>query len=845
MDVKNARANEKRSGRRRKKSFTEALKEKYCVEDEPTFDFIIISPKRKSNSTAELAHLQTVVLNEMDVTRADIPCQGLTSLCPNVVDLDLANNLLDKWTELLTILSHLPKVKYVNVSRNNLRLHPSDPLPEAKLSVENLALNDTGVSIEEIVKLSPILPMLKELHLCGNNYEELADIEERIQEGAFSTLECLRLNNNGISSWSEVWKLRHLPNLKYLVLSGNPVKDIFYQVCSQNEQLDLASSIRSDTSQSNSMQDQTNTNETNEQTTDLIREWDSSDPSFSDSNLFTYPSEDLDAVDEIEDLNDLDTESSSEDIEDCGCTHRPVSRFENHSDSDCSDGDRARTDSESDVSLSAEDNFCFSELDASSNSNFNNSYVCETHMPVYSEFEACPHNFSKSVDMSRDSESKCEFKLHDEDSEVESSDSHRLAAETFLFDVINNIDFSKDFPPVQSPACAKSGSLHTTTPSSASHENSLSPVKLADSVSHSANSDKQTSVIDNMWLDDILEKEMFINIHFEQNDGDLFTPRSISLQDEDFFSHNHSNKSYPAKTKTQRCLFQEPDNTTKTELSQENDSSLKNESSSLAHQITPTQTCIQSHSSSSKKSSAMLPERPADSCDRGEGPQHSQHRLHMAADVSESEKTQPFHQLQTLCLSNANLSHWTHLKPFKLFPKLNNIRLKNNPLYSSEHAEDRRKLYIASLPTVNVLNGSEISQTEREKAERHYLRYYMDQEEKPEFYYTLIKKHGPPVRLVDIDLSAGYQEWANLKFVCEGVVKFTRKIHLVEPITRLRAIISQELKIPKSCFLLYHHSCGPSHPESERELVELRCESLPMSRFDFAEGDEVHIDIRD
>ena len=32
------------------------------MDDEPTFDFIIVSPKRKSNATeAELAHLRTVV----------------------------------------------------------------------------------------------------------------------------------------------------------------------------------------------------------------------------------------------------------------------------------------------------------------------------------------------------------------------------------------------------------------------------------------------------------------------------------------------------------------------------------------------------------------------------------------------------------------------------------------------------------------------------------------------------------------------------------------------------------------------------------------------------------------
>ena len=44
----------------------------------------------------------------------------------------------------------------------------ADELPDTNLTVENLALNNTGITIQEMVILSEIMPVLKELHLCGN-----------------------------------------------------------------------------------------------------------------------------------------------------------------------------------------------------------------------------------------------------------------------------------------------------------------------------------------------------------------------------------------------------------------------------------------------------------------------------------------------------------------------------------------------------------------------------------------------------------------------------------------------------------------------------------------------------
>lgn len=43
-------------------------------------------------------------------------------------------------------------------------------------------------------------------------------------------------------------------------------------------------------------------------------------------------------------------------------------------------------------------------------------------------------------------------------------------------------------------------------------------------------------------------------------------------------------------------------------------------------------------------------------------------------------------------------------------------------------------------------------------------------------------------------------------------------------------------------FKIYHYDCGPFHPGPEPVFDEMNCESLPLSRYDIYEGDEIHIE---
>ena len=65
-------------------------------------------------------------------------------------------------------------------------------------------------------------------------------------------------------------------------------------------------------------------------------------------------------------------------------------------------------------------------------------------------------------------------------------------------------------------------------------------------------------------------------------------------------------------------------------------------------------------------------------------------------------------------------------------------------------------MLVARLPNVKVLNGGDmITKTEREDAERAFIRYFLDTpaDQRPERWEELVEVHGVLDPLVNIDLS--------------------------------------------------------------------------------------------
>ena len=125
-----------------------------------------------------------------------------------------------------------------------------------------------------------------------------------------------------------------------------------------------------------------------------------------------------------------------------------------------------------------------------------------------------------------------------------------------------------------------------------------------------------------------------------------------------------------------------------------------------------------------------------------------------------------FPELQTLSLSQTSICKWTSLDELCKLAALEDLRAVGVPLGQREEANKRRQLFIARLSTVKKLNGSFISETEREDAERMFIRHHMDDEEPPERYHKLVEVHGKLDRLAEVDM--GRKEYAQLVICLDG-----------------------------------------------------------------------------
>lgn len=115
---------------------------------------------------------ELLVLNDCDIDKAGEP-EDLRKKCCSVKELDLAQNKLQNWNEVFAILSHMPRVEFVNLSLNRL-CGPVERPPEYGMSrIRSLVLNNTRLDWESVETIINLMPVLEELHLSLNDYRNV------------------------------------------------------------------------------------------------------------------------------------------------------------------------------------------------------------------------------------------------------------------------------------------------------------------------------------------------------------------------------------------------------------------------------------------------------------------------------------------------------------------------------------------------------------------------------------------------------------------------------------------------------------------------------------------------
>ncbi|XP_029304496.1 tubulin-specific chaperone cofactor E-like protein isoform X2 [Cottoperca gobio] len=204
--------------------------------------------------------------------------------------------------------------------------------------------------------------------------------------------------------------------------------------------------------------------------------------------------------------------------------------------------------------------------------------------------------------------------------------------------------------------------------------------------------------------------------------------------------------------------------------------------------------------------------------------------------VGDTPETLPqlFPNLRSINLNNSGLSKWADIERLNFFPKLKEVKLKGIPLLQTYSNHERCSLLLAQLPSVVLLNGSTVSEGEREDAERFFIRYYQDIPELdlPERYHVLVSKYGKLAPLVEVDLSPR----STMVDVRWGDKVEAISLRLEQTVCDLRKHLRALLQLPTSGIRLFYinrEMCSAFGPE------ELKCGSRALHSYRIQDGDEI------
>ncbi|KAJ8276081.1 hypothetical protein COCON_G00078330 [Conger conger] len=194
-----------------------------------------------------------------------------------------------------------------------------------------------------------------------------------------------------------------------------------------------------------------------------------------------------------------------------------------------------------------------------------------------------------------------------------------------------------------------------------------------------------------------------------------------------------------------------------------------------------------------------------------------------------------FPNLRTVNLHNSGLNQWEDIEKLNFFPKLEEVRLLGIPLLQTYTNTERRSLIVAQLPSVTVLNGSVVTEAEREDAERFFIRFYQgySEEEVPYRYNILVTKYGKLAPLADIDLRPRCH--AKVEVHCEDKVELV-SIRLDQTVAELKKQLRTVVQLSINNMRVYYID---KEVASHLGPEELKYSTRALHSYSIRDGDEI------
>lgn len=200
-----------------------------------------------------------------------------------------------------------------------------------------------------------------------------------------------------------------------------------------------------------------------------------------------------------------------------------------------------------------------------------------------------------------------------------------------------------------------------------------------------------------------------------------------------------------------------------------------------------------------------------------------------------------FKNLKILILNKLKINDWQAIDQLREFPKLKHVRIQNIPLLENLTDEQKYYVLVAHLDeSIDSLNGSKISNDDKENCERKYIRFFMDSNFKPNRYYELETKHGKLDRLADVNMDISKRVYVKIKYNDKQTFE---RIDVRQTVGEFKKYLEKFVGHPASRFKVFYidiEACSMAVYGPEELKHTNRC----LYSFNIRDNDEFEIDLK-